>query len=49
MMPLQILWWDPCAEAVSSLQQDMHRMQKDEPFQKCVPEQKGESHEWAAS
>ena len=49
MMPLQILWWDPCTKAVSSLQQDVHRMQKDGPFQEGVPEQKRESHEQAGS
>ena len=44
MMPLQILWQDPCIEAVSSLWQDVCGMWKDGPFQ-GVLEQQGESHE----
>ena len=38
MTPLQILWQDPCAEAVSSLWQDVHWMWQDGSFQEGVPE-----------
>ena len=45
MMPLQVLWQNPCAEAVSSLWQDVHGIQQDGPFQEGLLEQKRESCE----
>ena len=41
-MPLQVLWWNSCTTAGSSLWQDMHGMWQDGPFQEGVLEQKRE-------
>ena len=38
MMPMQILWRDPCAKTVPSLWKDVCWMQKDRTFQEGVLE-----------
>ena len=42
VVPMQILWLATCAKEVSSIQQDVHGLQQDQPFQKGVQEQKRE-------
>ena len=40
VVPMQILWWDTCAKAVSSTWQDVHGLWQNWTLQKDVPKQK---------
>ena len=40
MMPMQVLWWDPCTMAVSSIWEDVCQMQTDGPFRKVCQSKK---------